>query len=82
VDFQDAHMGGVIRVLDPEVLNRAAELDRILISHDRQTMLAHFARFLTRRSSPGLIIVSQDLDIGAVSPAFTSGHSVNKPRRQ
>jgi len=27
-------------------------------------MPAHFARFLKSRSSPGLIIVPQDLDIG------------------
>jgi hypothetical protein len=32
-----------------------------LISHDRKTMPAHFARFLDSRSSPGLIIVPQDL---------------------
>lgn len=28
-------------------------------------MPAHFARFLEKRSSPGVIIVSQELDIGA-----------------
>ena len=28
-------------------------------------MLGHFAELVGRRSSPGLIIVSQDLDIGA-----------------
>ena len=32
--------------------------------HDRKTMPAHFARFLDGRSSPGVIIVPQDLDIG------------------
>jgi hypothetical protein len=35
-----------------------------LISHDRKTMPAHFARFLNSRSSPGLVLVPQDLDIG------------------
>ena len=64
VDFQDAPAGGVIGVLDPDVLHKAADLGRILISHDRKTMPAHFARFLDGRSSPGLIIVPQDLDIG------------------
>jgi hypothetical protein len=64
VDFEDAHAGGVIGLSDPKVLNRAADVDRILISHDRQTMPTHFARFLDIRSSPGLIIVPQDLDIG------------------
>jgi hypothetical protein len=64
VDFQDAHAGGVIGVPDPDVLSKAADLGRILVSHDRKTMPAHFARFLDSRSSPGLIIVTQDLDIG------------------
>jgi hypothetical protein len=57
-------MGGIIDLLDPAVLLRSAALDRIVISHDRKTMPAHFARFLIDRSSPGLIIVPQDLDIG------------------
>jgi hypothetical protein len=64
VDFQDAHAGGVIGIPDPEVLHRTATLDRILISHDRKTMPMHFRRFLNYSSSPGLIIVPQDLDIG------------------
>ena len=47
------------------MLRIAAESARILISHDRKTMPAHFARFLEKKSSPGIIIVAQDLDIGA-----------------
>jgi hypothetical protein len=43
---------------------RAAELGRILISHDRKMMPAHFARFIDIRSGSGLIIVPLDLDIG------------------
>jgi hypothetical protein len=66
VDFQDAHMGGVIGVPDPEVLRKASDLGRVLISHDRQTMPAHFARLLESRSSPGLVIVPQELEIGAI----------------
>ena len=50
---------------DPEVLGIAAGYGRILISHDRKTMPGHFTRFRETRSSPGLIIVSQELDIGA-----------------
>ena len=64
VDFQDARTGGIIDLLDPAVLLRSAALDRILVSHDRKTMPAHFARFLIDRSSPGSIVVPQDLDIG------------------
>ena len=60
-----AHDGGVVGVGDSEVLRIAAESARILVSHDRKTMPAHFARFIEKRSSPGVVIVSQNLDIGA-----------------
>ena len=63
VDFQDARLGGVIGLPDPEVLAKATEAGRILVSHDRKTMVAHLVRFVEGRSSPGLIIVPQDLDI-------------------
>ena len=65
VDFMGAHDGGVVGVDDSEVLRIAAESARILVSHDRKTMPAHFARFIEKRSSPGVIIASQNLDIGA-----------------
>jgi hypothetical protein len=64
IDFQDANAGAVAGIPDSKVLSIAADLGRILVSHDRSTMPAYFARFLTNRSSPGLIIVDQDLDIG------------------
>ncbi len=66
VDFQSDELGGMIGLPDTEVLVKAAGLGRILISHDRRTMSAHFAHFLRRQSSPGLILVPQYLDIGAV----------------
>ena len=65
VDFQTAEAAGIIGVPDPLVLDMAAEVGRILVSHDRKTMPGHFTRFLQKRSSPGLIIVAQNVDIGA-----------------
>jgi len=65
IDFRDAHEGGVIGVADLDVLRIAAESGRVVVSHDRKTMPGHFARFLEDRASPGLIIVSQDLDISS-----------------
>jgi hypothetical protein len=65
VDFRDAHEGGIIGAPDLEVLRIAAESGRILVSHDRKTLPGHFARFLEESSSPGVILVSQDLDIGS-----------------
>ena len=64
IDFRDAHAGLVIGLSDFEVLSAAATEGRILVSHDRRTMPAHFARFLGTYLSPGLIIVDQDLGIG------------------
>lgn len=64
VDFLSAHDGGLAGLSDPDVLRMASESGRILVSHDRQTMPGHFSRFRERHSSPGLIIVSQELDIG------------------
>jgi hypothetical protein len=65
IDFLGAYDGGVLGMADPDVLGVAAESGRILVSHDRKTMPAHFARFVERLSRPGVIIVSQELDIGA-----------------
>lgn len=66
IDFQTARQGNVLGRPDPEVLSIAARENRILVSHDRATMPAHFARFTAAQSNPGLIIISQETDIGAV----------------
>jgi hypothetical protein len=65
IDFRDALAGGVIGAADSTVLRIAAESGRILVSHDRKTIPVHLARFLESHSSPGVILVSQSLDIGA-----------------
>jgi hypothetical protein len=64
IDFQDAHSGDVIGRPDPEVLALAAGEGRVLVSHDRRTMLSHFGRFTQNQTSPGLILVSQAMDVG------------------
>jgi hypothetical protein len=64
VDFLSAIEGGVIGLPDTEVLHAASGLGRILVSHDRKTMPRHFAGLADRQASPGLIILSQDLEIG------------------
>jgi hypothetical protein len=65
IDFMDARHGGVIGAPDSDVLRISADSGRILVSHDRKTMPAHFMRFVQNSSSPGLIIVEQGLDIAA-----------------
>ena len=65
LDFQTAAQGDVLGRSDPEVLLIAAASSRILVSHDRRSMPAHFARFIEAQRSPGLIIVAQELDVAA-----------------
>jgi hypothetical protein len=48
------------------VLRIAAGEGRILVSHDRRTMPGRLVHFLIERTSPGVILVSQEVDIGTV----------------
>jgi hypothetical protein len=65
VDFQTASDGGTRGLPDRQVLELAAASGRILVSHDCNTMAGEFYRFIgDGHSSPGLIIVEQELDEG------------------
>jgi hypothetical protein len=63
IDFQTAGEGKIRGLPDPEVLTRAAEDGRILVTHDRRTMPAHFADFIQHNESPGVIIISQRVSV-------------------
>jgi hypothetical protein len=63
LDFQTAKAANLLGLEDLEVLTAAARDGRILVSHDRETMPAHFSRFIAESTSAGLLIVSQKLDI-------------------
>jgi len=63
LDFQTAEEAGIRRLPDPEVLARAADDRRILVTHDRRTMPSHFADFIQQRESPGVIIISQRVSV-------------------
>jgi len=65
LDFQTAAAGGLIGLSDPAVLERARHEGRVLVSHDRRTMPAHFAEFILHDKCPGLIIVPQSLSVSA-----------------
>ncbi|MFN0170623.1 MAG: DUF5615 family PIN-like protein [Bryobacteraceae bacterium] len=65
IDFLSAGDANLEGVPDPDVLALAAAEDRILVSHDFQTMPRHFGTFLQARgSSPGLILVPQHMPVG------------------
>jgi hypothetical protein len=63
IDFQTAVVAGLRGFTDQQVLQLAAEQGRVVVSHDRKTMPRHFAEFIQRKSSPGLIILSQKTDL-------------------
>jgi hypothetical protein len=69
-DFLNADQGGTRGLDDPSILRLAAASGRILVSHDRNTMPAHFYEFIKEADSPGLIIVSQRFPIGAAVEAL------------
>jgi hypothetical protein len=46
-------------MLDPDVLVLAANLNRVLVSHDFKTMPGHFYEFIEHRESPGVILIPQ-----------------------
>jgi hypothetical protein len=66
IDFRG--VAGVIPdgTTDGEVLRIAADDVRVLVSRDINTMPKHFAEFVSRRSSPGLILIHSRRSIGSV----------------
>ena len=80
VDFASAHEAGLDGLSDPELLDRAATEGRVLISHDRRTMLDHFrAHLAAAKSSPGILIVSQGAHIGLVVEAILYVWALSDP---
>jgi hypothetical protein len=66
LDFQTAVDGALLGLQDPEVLARAAVAQRVLVTHDHRTMPSHFADFIARQPSAGVLIVRQSLPIAVV----------------
>ena len=61
VDFATAHETGLAGLNDREVLELAASKGRVLVSHDVSTMPEEFSRFIQEQTSPGVILISQEL---------------------
>jgi len=80
IDFASAVDSGLAGASDPEILERAAQEGRILVSHDRRTMLAHFrARLELEKSSPGLFVVSQGAPLQPVVNAIVLIWAASEP---
>ena len=80
IDFASAQEARLDGLGDPELLDRAAVECRVLVSHDRRTMLNHFRNHLaTGKSSPGLLVVAQGTAIGVAAEAIVTMWAVSKP---
>ncbi len=67
IDFASSTDSNLRGIKDPELLERVAVTDRVLVTHDVGTMLKHFHDRLTAgKTSPGLLVVSQGAAIGRV----------------
>ena len=58
-----AYEAGAAGKDDLTVLQIAAEQNRILVSHDLRSMPQHFRHFLSRQTSPGVILIPQKLPL-------------------
>ena len=67
LDFLSANDAKLKGVPDPEVLAIAAAKNRILVTHDIQTMPEHFGEFLAaQHSNTGVFLLSRLTPIGRV----------------
>jgi Domain of unknown function (DUF5615) len=80
IDFASASESELEGVSDSEILERAASEGRIVVTHDRRTMLAYFRdRLEAGKSSPGLWVVSQGASLGPVVSAIVLAWSASEP---
>ena len=63
IDIRTAADAALAGLEDREVLRIAADSGRILVSQDRRTMPAHFARFSVGARSPGVILLREAIPI-------------------
>jgi hypothetical protein len=67
IDIVDVKTAGLRGTKDPALLEIAAEQERILVTHDRRTMVSHVReRVAAGKSNPGVFIVPQRVSIGEI----------------
>src|SRR3989442_1875302 len=65
IDIKPGFEAGLQGISDPDVLDKAADDGRVLVTHDHRTMPRHFAEFVSHRQSPGVLIIPQRIEIAA-----------------
>jgi len=66
IDFQTARAAKLSVLKDAAVLAFVAKEKRLLVTLDRKTIPHHFAEFITSQTSPGVLIVPQNLPVAHV----------------
>lgn len=67
IDVLDVKSAGLRGMTDPALLELAAQQGRILITHDRGTMLRYFKdRLQAGQPNPGILVVPQLVALGEV----------------
>lgn len=80
IDLASASDAGLQGIGDPEILEQADIANRVVVSHDRRTMINHFRnRLAAGKSSPGLLIVSQNAPVGTVAESIVVLWLVSEP---
>jgi hypothetical protein len=63
VDFQNSEEAELSGKSDLEVLEMAASLQRLLVTHDRKTMPTAFGAFASHSQSFGVLVIPQKLNL-------------------
>ena len=63
VNIRTAADAGLQGLADPDVLQISAGSGRVLVSQDRRTMPAHFARYVNVAHSSGVILLREAIPI-------------------
>jgi hypothetical protein len=71
IDFQTGHAAKLAGLADKDVLALAAQSGRLLVTHDRRTMPAHFADCIQKQASAGVLIVPQKRPVAQVAEELT-----------
>lgn len=79
LDFQTALQAGLKGLKDPQVLALATQANRILVTHDERTMPRHFAEFIQTATSPGVLLVPQQLPVAMVVEEIILPWSATEP---
>ena len=67
IEFSTAQQAGALGLGDPEVLDVAARRGRLLVTRDKATFPQHFADFITRNKSTGVIVVPPHMTIAQIA---------------